>query len=104
MAEVAAGLADVGVALGEPGLPSCPATGWSGTWPISGCYGSGAVTVPLYQTSSPEQVGPTSWDIAEARLCFVENQGQLAKVLRRSEIDFPRLDQDHSVLADGQRH
>jgi long-chain acyl-CoA synthetase len=99
VAEVAAGLADVGVA---PGDRVAILSGNRLEWHLTdfGVLGSGAVTVPLYQTSSPEQVAYILGH-SEARLCFVENQGQLAKVLKVRD-QLPRLDRI-IVLADGQQ-
>jgi long-chain acyl-CoA synthetase len=96
-AEVAAGLAEIGVA---PGDRVAILSGNRLEWHLAdfGVLGSGAVTVPLYPTSSPEQVAHILGH-SEARLCFVENQEQLTKVLK-SRDQLPKLDQV-VVLADG---
>ena len=100
VAEVAAGMAEIGVA---PGDRVAILSGNRVEWHLAdfGVLGSGAVTVPLYQTSSPEQVA-YSLGHAEARLCFVENHGQLAKVLEVQD-QLPGLDRV-IVFADSQQH
>ena len=60
------------------------------------------LTVPLYQTSSPEQVAYILRH-AGARFCFVENRGQLAKTLKvRGQL--PELERiivmDHAQVDD----
>ena len=55
-----------------------------------GALANGSVTVPLYQTSSPEQVAHILGH-AEARLCFVEDHELLAKVLEVRD-ELPKLD------------
>jgi long-chain acyl-CoA synthetase len=89
VAEVVAGMAEVGV---SPGDRIAILSGNRMEWHLAdfGVLGSGAVTVPLYQTSSPEQVAYILGH-AEARLCFVENGGQLAKVLEVRD-QLPKLD------------
>ena len=64
----------------------------------------GAVTVPIYQTNSAEQVAYILGD-ADVRVCFVENAEQLAKVLSvRDQV--PKLDfvvvfePDHEAIND----
>jgi long-chain acyl-CoA synthetase len=87
--EVAAGLAEVGV------LPDDRIAILSGNrteWHLAdiGVLVGGAVTVPIYPTSSPEQVAYVLGH-SEARLCFVENELQLAKVLEvRDQLSFLR--------------
>ena len=97
VAEVAAGLAEVGVA---PGDRIAILSGNRPEWHLAdfGVLGSGAVTVPLYPTSSSEQVAYILGH-SEACLCFVENNGQLAKVLKIRD-QLPNLDRV-VVLADG---
>jgi len=99
VAEVAAGLAEVGV---DPGDRVAILSGNRVEWHLAdfGVLGGGAVTVPLYQTSSPEQVAYILGH-AEARLCFVENDGQLAKILEVRD-QLPGLDRI-IVFADSQR-
>jgi long-chain acyl-CoA synthetase len=88
-AEVVAGLAEVGVA---PGDRIAILSGNRMEWHLAdfGVLGSGAVTVPLYQTSSPEQVAYILGH-AQVKVCFVENEGQLAKVLEVRD-QLPGLD------------
>ncbi len=77
--EVAAGLAEAGVL---PGDRIAILSGNRPEWHVAdiGVLVDGAVSVPIYQTSSPEQVAYVLGH-SEARLCFVENELQLAKVL-----------------------
>jgi long-chain acyl-CoA synthetase len=85
--EVAAGLAEVGVL---PGDRIAILSGNRTEWHLAdvGVLVGGAVTVPIYQTSSPEQVAYVLGH-SEARLCFVENELQLAKVLEvRDQLSF----------------
>ena len=99
VAEVGAGLADVGVIQGDRvAILSSNRPEWH--LADFGLLSSGAVTVPIYPTSSPEQVAYILGH-SEACLCFVENQGQLAKVLEVRD-QLPRLDRI-IVLTDGQR-
>lgn len=85
--EVAAGLAEVGVL---PGDRVAILSGNRPEWHLADIGGlvGGAVTVPIYQTSSPEQVAYVLCH-SEARLCFVEDDLQLAKVLEvRDQLSF----------------
>jgi len=80
VAEVAGGLADIGIAAGDRVAilsDNCP------QWHLAdfGVLASGAVTVPIYQTSPPQQVAYVL-DNAEARLCFVDTVQQMEKVLQ----------------------
>ena len=78
-AEVTAGLAELGSGAGEQvGIFSNNRVEWH--LADFGALANGSVTVPLYQTSSPEQVAYVLGH-AEARVCFVENQELLARVL-----------------------
>lgn len=98
VAQVTAGLAEVGI---NPGDQVAILSGNRTEWHLAdfGVLGGGGVTVPLYQTSSPEQVAYTLGH-AEARLCFVENERQLSKVLEVRD-QLPKL--DRVVLFD-ERH
>ncbi len=87
--EVTAGLADLGIAPGEQvGIFSNNRVEWH--LADFGTLANGSVAVPLYQTSSPEQVAYVLGN-AEARLCFVENHELLAKVLEVRD-RLPKLD------------
>ena len=55
-----------------------------------GVLANGSVTVPLYQTSSPDQIAYVLGH-AEARACFVENHDLVAKVLEVRD-QLPKLD------------
>jgi long-chain acyl-CoA synthetase len=79
VAEVTAGLAEMGV---EPGDRVAILSGNRVEWHFAdfGTLCNGSVTVPLYQTSSADQVAYIL-DHAKAVLCFVENHELLAKVL-----------------------
>lgn len=69
--EVMAGLAELGIGPGEnAGIFSNNRVEWH--LADFGTLANGSVTVPLYQTSSAEQVAQML-DHAEARICFVEN-------------------------------
>jgi len=96
--EVSAGLTRYGIGPGEHvGILSgnCP------DWHIAdlGALAGGRVTVPLYATSSPAQIGYVL-DHAEARLCFVDTHEQLGKLLEVRD-RLPKL--DRIVLFDGTR-
>jgi long-chain acyl-CoA synthetase len=85
--EVVAGLADAGVL---PGDRIAILSGNRMEWHLAdvGVLAGGAVTVPVYPTSSPEQVAYVLGH-SEARLCFVENERQLANVLAvRDQLPF----------------
>jgi long-chain acyl-CoA synthetase len=87
--EVAAGLADVGVLSGDR---IAILSGNRPEWHLAdvGVLIGGAVTVPIYPTSSPEQVAYVLGH-SEACVCFVENGVQLAKVLEvRDQLPFLR--------------
>ena len=79
VSEVAAGLADLGIGPGE-----CVAilAGNRVEWHLAdvGALVNGGVTAPIYPTSSAEQVGYILGH-SGARVCFVENDDLLAKVL-----------------------
>ena len=78
VAEVAAGLDELGI---SPQSQIAILSGNRMEWHVAdfGVLSRGGVTVPLYQTSSPEQV-EFILGHAEARVCFVEDRHQLAKV------------------------
>jgi long-chain acyl-CoA synthetase len=74
-----AGLAESGVSAGDT---VAILSGNRVEWHLAdfGTLSNGAVTVPVYQTSSPEQVAYVLGH-AEVGVCFVEDADQLAKVL-----------------------
>ena len=75
--EVTAGLVESGIEPGEHvGILSNNRVEWHVA--DFGILANGSVTVPLYQTSSAEQVAYILGH-AEARVCFVENHDLLAK-------------------------
>ena len=81
--EIAAGLARGGLQPGDRvGLLSFNRLEWH--LADVGTLSAGAVTVPVYQTSSAEQVEYILGH-AGARVCFVENRDELAKVLERRD-------------------
>ncbi|HET9078237.1 MAG TPA: long-chain fatty acid--CoA ligase [Acidimicrobiales bacterium] len=96
--EIAAGLAALGV---EPGQRVAVLSGNRPEWHLAdlGALTAGCVTVPLYPTSSSEQV---AYALAHSRsvVCFVDGHGQLGKVLENRE-RVPSLQQ--LVIADGTR-
>jgi long-chain acyl-CoA synthetase len=79
VAEVTAGLAEMGIA---PGDRVAILSGNRVEWHLAdfGALCNGSVTVPLYQTSSAEQVAYILGH-SQSVLCFVENHDLLAKVL-----------------------
>jgi long-chain acyl-CoA synthetase len=87
--EVTAGLAESGIEPGEHvGILSNNRVEWHVA--DFGILANGSVTVPLYQTSSAEQVAYILGH-AEARVCFVENHALLARILEVRD-DLPKLD------------
>ncbi len=89
VAEVTAGLADLGIGPGERvAILSRNRVEWH--LADIGALANGGVTVPLYPTSSAEQVGYIL-DHCGARLCFVEDDELLAKVLEVRDT-LPKLD------------
>jgi long-chain acyl-CoA synthetase len=87
--EVTAGLAESGIGAGEHvGILSNNRVEWH--LADFGVLANGSVTVPLYQTSSPEQIAYILGH-SEARVCFVENHDLLAKVLEVRD-ELPKLD------------
>ena len=98
-AEVTAGLADLGIGAGER---IAILSGNRVEWHLAdiGALANGGVTVPIYPTSSAEQVRYIL-DHCGARLCFVEDEELLAKVLEvRHEL--PKLDRV-VIFDDGKR-
>ncbi len=87
--EVVAGLAELGIEPGEHvGMLSNNRVEWH--LADFGILANGSVTVPLYQTSSSEQVAYILGH-AEARVCFVENHELLVKILEVRD-ELPKLD------------
>lgn len=83
VAEVGAGLADIGLVPADVvGILSENRAEWH--LADFGLLGNGAVSVPLYPTSSPEQIASILGH-AGARFCIVEDEGQLEKTLRLRE-------------------
>ena len=84
------GLAELGI---EPGQQVGIFTNNRVEWHLAdfGILANGSVTVPLYQTSSAEQVAYILGH-AEARACFVENHELAGKVLKVRD-QLPELDQ-----------
>jgi long-chain acyl-CoA synthetase len=77
--EIAAGLIDLGVGAGEPvALLATNRPEWH--FADLGTLSSAAVTVPVYPTRAPGQVAYVV-DHCEARVAFVENREQLAKIV-----------------------
>jgi long-chain acyl-CoA synthetase len=89
VSEVTAGLADLGIGLGERvAILSRNRVEWH--LADIGALVNGCVTVPIYPTSSAEQVRYIL-DHCGARLCFVEDDELLAKVLEVRHA-LPKLD------------
>ena len=89
VAEVTAGLVDLGIGPGERvAILSRNRVEWH--LADMGALGNGVVTVPIYPTSSADQVGYILGHCG-ARLCFVEDSELLAKVLEVRET-LPKLD------------
>jgi long-chain acyl-CoA synthetase len=86
--EVAMGLAALGVG---PGQAVCILSGNRPEWHIADLGGmcSGAVTVPIYTTSSPPQASYVAGH-CEAVVAFVENEDQLRK-LEKERSELPAL-------------
>ena len=89
VSEVTAGLAELGIGPGESvGIFSNNRLEWH-LADIGGLAG-GCVTVPLYQTSAPEQVAYVLGH-SDARVCFVENEDLLGRILAVKD-RLPKLD------------
>lgn len=89
VSELVAGLAGIGL---EPGERAGILSNNRAEWHLAdhAILGSGGVTVPVYQTSSPDQVQYILGH-SQSRVCFVEDQAQMAKVTQvRTEL--PRLE------------
>jgi len=90
VSEVTAGLTELGIGSGQQvGIFSNNRLEWH--LADFGALANGSVVVPLYQTSSPEQVAYILGH-AEARMCFVENHELAAKILEVRD-QLPKLDQ-----------
>ena len=89
VAQVTAGLADLGIG---PGERIAILSGNRVEWHLAdiGALANGCVTVPVYPTSSAEQVGYILQHCG-ARLCFVENDELLAKLFEVRD-GLPKLD------------
>ena len=91
--EVAAGLTSLGIGQREcVGILADNLVEWH--LADQGTLANGCVTVPVYQTSSPEQVAYMLGH-ADARVCFVGDEQQLSKVLAVRD-QLPKL--DHVVV------
>ncbi len=93
--QIAAGLVHVGF---EPGDRAAILSTNRWEWHVAdiAILAAGGVSVPVYQTNSSSQVS-YALSHAEARVCFVENVDQLAKVLLRRH-QLPAL--EHIVVFD----
>ena len=99
VSEITAGLAELGVGAGEHvGIFSNNRLEWHVA--DLGALANGCVTVPLYQTSAPEQVAYILGH-ADARVCFVENEELLGRILAVKD-RLPKLDRI-VVFEDGGR-
>ncbi len=89
VAQVTAGLAELGIDANDR---VAILSGNRVEWHLAdiGILANGSVTVPLYQTSSAEQIGYILGH-AGARCCFVENHDLLARVLE-VRADLPGLE------------
>jgi long-chain acyl-CoA synthetase len=89
VAEVTAGLAELGIAHGQQaGIFSNNRAEWHVA--DLGILANGSVTVPVYQTSSAEQVAHVLGD-SEANVCFVEGHELAARILAVKD-ELPKLD------------
>ncbi len=90
VSEVTAGLAEFGIGSGhQVGIFSNNRVEWH--LADFGTLANGSVTVPIYQTSSSEQLAYILGH-AEARVCFVEDHDLAAKILQVRD-QLPQLDQ-----------
>ena len=89
VAEVTAGLAELGIEAGQHvGIFSNNRAEWH--LADFGVLANGSVTVPVYQTSSPEQVAHILGH-GEATVCFAESHDLAARILEVKD-DLPKLD------------
>jgi long-chain acyl-CoA synthetase len=87
--EIALGLIDLGIGKGDKvSILSHTRPEW--TYANFGILASGAASVSIYQTNSPEEVHYVA-DHSESRAIFVEDQEQLAKI-REIQGDLPNLE------------
>lgn len=99
VAEVTAGLAELGIEAGQHvGIFSNNRVEWH--LADFGVLANGSVTVPVYQTSSSEQVAHMLGH-GETSVCFVEDRGLAARILEVKD-DLPKLDRI-VVFEDGER-
>jgi len=99
VAEVTAGLAELGIEAGQHvGIFSNNRAEWH--LADFGILANGGVTVPVYQTSSSEQVAHILGH-GEANVCFVENRDLASRILEVKD-DLPKLDRI-VVFEDGDR-
>src|SRR4051812_41019952 len=89
VSEVARGLMDLGIERGER-VSILANTRPEWTYANFGILASGAASVSIYQTNSPEECHYVL-DHSESRAVFVENQEQLQKI-REIENDLPSLE------------
>ena len=89
VSELVAGLAGLGL---EPGDRASILSNNRLEWHLAdqAILANGSVTVPVYQTSSPDQVQYILGH-SQSRVCFAEDQSQLAKVLQVRD-QLPRLE------------
>ncbi len=89
VAEVTAGLAELGLGPGQHiGIFSNNRAEWH--LADFGTLANGCVSVPVYQTSAPEQVAHILGN-GEANLCFVEDHELAARIVEVRD-DLPKLD------------
>lgn len=89
VAEVTAGLAELGIEAGQHvGIFSNNRAEWH--LADFGTLANGSVSVPVYQTSSPEQVAHILGD-GEAVVCFVEDHDLAARIIEVKD-ELPKLD------------
>ncbi len=89
VSEVTAGLAELGIGAGQHvGIFSNNRAEWH--LADLGTLANGSVTVPVYQTSSPEQVAHILGH-GEAIVCFVEDHDLAGRILEVRD-DLPKLD------------
>jgi long-chain acyl-CoA synthetase len=104
--EVAAGLLEIGL---EPGARAAIIAGTRPEWVEAdlAIYCCGGVSVPIYQSNLPAECGYILTN-SGARVCFVENGTQLAKIRRAQregfELDGQRaaVEVDHLIVMEGE--